>query len=80
MPISLTHPVTMQCVEIRTVDQVVRYQVELFEDFERWVIDQKDWDALMQRFIERLAALDGTTFRERKILRKRPSADVRPCA
>lgn len=80
MPITVTHPLTFERVGIRTVDQLLRFQVEQFEDFERWVTDQKDWDALMQRFVERLASLDGATFRERKRLRKRLNAAARPSA
>lgn len=76
----MTHPLTFERVGIKTVLQLVRFQVEQFEDFERWVTQQKDWDTLMQRFVERLASLDGTTFRERKRPPKSQSVAARPCA
>lgn len=57
--------ITFERVGIRTIGQLVKWQIAQFIDYERWLRRPEDWDTLMLRFSERMSALEREQARKR---------------
>ena len=56
--LTVTDIITFERVGLKTIDHLVRWQIRQFQDFERWLANDDDWETLMNRFQERLEIME----------------------